>query len=43
MKKGKKAKLQEDALGANRWGCGCVVLALFGLVIAMIVSAFMQK
>jgi hypothetical protein len=40
-RKGKKDSLQQDVASANRFGCGCITLVLFGIVVAMIVSGFM--
>jgi len=39
--KDKKESLQQDVVSANRFGCGCIALILFGVVIAMIVSGYM--
>ncbi len=41
-RKGKKESLGQDVAQANRFGCGCITLILFGIVIAMIVSGYMQ-
>ncbi len=42
-----KGKEQQNSLGqdvasANRFGCGCITLILFGIVIGMIVSGYLQ-
>jgi hypothetical protein len=31
-----------DVAAVNRFGCGCIVAVLFGVIIAMIVSAYLQ-
>jgi len=40
-RKGKKDSLGQDVASANRFGCGCITLVLFGIVAAMIVSGYM--
>jgi hypothetical protein len=40
-RKGKKDSLGQDVASANRFGCGCITLFFFGIVVAMIVSGFM--
>ncbi len=34
--------MHEGAAATNRYGCGCVIFALIGLVIAMMAAALMQ-
>ncbi|MEK7702672.1 MAG: hypothetical protein AAB317_01755 [Nitrospirota bacterium] len=41
-KKKNDNKMGQDVASVNRFGCGCVTLALFGVVIAMIVSGLMS-
>ncbi len=31
-----------DVAAVNRFGCGCIVVALFGVIVAMIISAYLQ-
>jgi len=40
--KDKREKLAQDAIAANRFGCGCLSFLIFGLIIAMIVSGYLQ-
>ncbi len=40
-KKG-KAVLVKDVEMTNRWGCGCLAIFLFGIVLAMIIAGLMK-
>jgi len=40
--KSKQEKLTQDVAAVNRFGCGCIVFALFGLLAAMIISGYLQ-
>ncbi|MBI3803915.1 MAG: hypothetical protein HY282_09155 [Nitrospirae bacterium] len=42
-RKKSKASLVKDVQSTNRWGCGCIALFLFGVVIAMIVAGILQN
>ncbi len=37
-----RASLVRDAETTNRWGCGCLAVFLFGMVLAMIIAGFMK-
>jgi hypothetical protein len=41
-RKTKKEDLQQDVVAANRMGCGCIAVFLFGIVAAMIIAGYMQ-
>ncbi|MFY9270162.1 MAG: hypothetical protein WAO55_10500 [Candidatus Manganitrophaceae bacterium] len=38
-----KSALTADVAQTNRWGCGCVAIFLFGVVVAMIVAGYLQN
>ncbi|MCG3114236.1 MAG: hypothetical protein LLH30_00990 [Candidatus Manganitrophus sp. SA1] len=41
-RKNTKTALAKDVQQTNRWGCGCVVFFLVGIVVAMIVAGYLQ-
>jgi len=38
-----KQALQQDVEAVHRYGCGCLLVVLFGIMLSMIIAALMEQ